>query len=428
MKLPIPEKLLFLKNAKSRYKIIKGGRGGAKSETIARVLLELGQKKPMNILCTREYQVSISKSVHRLFERLVMMYGLTSFYKVYETKIIGSNGTEFGFSGLQNIHNLKSIDQVDICWITEASTLSKHNAEILGPSIRKEGSEIWMDFNPEDEDDYIINEFCKGKPDEYISSDTILRTINWDENPFFPAVLEVERQKCLKNNPEDYDHIWGGQVRTISDAQIMKDKYTIKEFDESPVEEIEYNRFFFGADFGAVHPSTLAKVFIKQEGLERNLYISHEAYGSHVEMNELSTLYASVPAARDWPIKGDCAMPTTISYLAQDYDPERDEKGFNITGCEKWPNSIENGITYLKAFDNIFIHPRCVETAKEFRLYRRKVDKLSGKVLPVIVDAYNDVIDAIRYSIDDLIKDSISKDLKYDEADNIDTIINKLDW
>jgi phage terminase large subunit len=140
-------------------------------------------------------------------------------------------------------------------------------------------------------------------------------------------------------------------------------------------------------------------------------------------------MYALIPGSRDWIIKGDCAAPTIIRYLAEDYDAERDEKGFNIFGCEKWPGSIEHGIAYLKTFDNIFIHPRCVETGKEFRLYRRKVDKISGKVLPaIIIDDYNHIIDAVRYSIDDLIKDSISKDMKYDEADNIDTIVNKLNW
>lgn len=428
MIIPIPDKLLFLKLAQSRYKIIKGGRGGGKSETIARVLLDIGQLKPLNILCTREYQVSISKSVHRLLERLVMTYNLTSFYKVFETKIVGINGTEFGFSGLQNIHNLKSVDQVDICWITEASTLTKRNADILSPSIRKEGSEIWMDFNPEEEEDYVIKEFCKDKPDNYQSENTILKTINWDENPFFPKVLEIERQKSLKNNPEDYDHIWGGQVRSISDAQIFKGKYTIKDFKEPAIEEIENSRLYYGADFGATHPSTLVRLFIKKEGLERNLYIEHEAYGSNIDLNDLSSLYCSVPDARKWPIKGDCASPTNISYLSQEYDQERDEKGFDITGCEKWPNSIENGIKYLRGFDNIFIHTRCVNTAREFRMYKRKVDKMSGKILPVIVDDHNHVIDAIRYAIDDMIKDSVSRDIIYSEEDNIETITSNLNW
>ena len=119
----------------------------------------------------------------------------------------------------------------------------------------------------------------------------------------------------------------------------------------------------------------------------------YEAYGVGVELDEMPQLYDSVPESRRWIIKADCARPETISYL-------KNRHGFRIEAAKKWQGSIEDGIAYLKSFDKIVIDPRCRHTADEFRLYSYKVDKITGDILPVVVDKNNHCLDAIRYALD----------------------------
>lgn len=129
---------------------------------------------------------------------------------------------------------------------------------------------------------------------------------------------------------------------------------------------------------------------------DKKLYIDHEAYGVGVEIDELPALYRSVPGAEKWPIKADAARPETISYIAN-------RAGFRISAAKKWQGSIEDGISYLKSFDKIVIHPRCKHCADEFRLYSYKVDKTTSEVLPIIVDKWNHIIDGLRYALSDYI-------------------------
>lgn len=450
---PIPDKLLFLTRERKRYKVVKGGRGSAKSESIARCLIDLASKKPLQILCCRGYDNAIKRSVHSLLSRIIKLNKLdnpllVNHFKIFETKIVGSNGSEFIFSGLQNVESLQSIDQIDICWVEEASVVDLNTLKKLTPSIRKEGSEIWISFNPESEEDPVYVKFCqyidsegekKDMPNSYESKNVILETINWEENPNFPDVLEIERQECLRTMPDEYEHIWGGELNVKSEALIFKGKFEVKEFDYPDINYVEYQRYLQGADFGYTKdPSVLIRAFIQKEGIETNLYIVNEAYGHKIEINGLSSLYNEIPDVKDWTIKGDCSEPATISYLAQDYDEETEEKGFDIVSCKKFPGSVQAGINFMRSFDKIYIHPRCIKTAREFRLYAYKVDKKTGKIAKrtgadgkskyIILDKNNHCMDGIRYSLDDHIEDSVNQDIVYDEADNTNNLESKYDW
>ena len=127
MQAEFPEKLGFLFEP-YRYKIAYGGRGGAKSWAFARALLLLGIQKPLRILCARETQRSITDSVHKLLSDQVAALGIESHYTIQNAAILGRNGTEIIFAGIrQNVHNIKSYESVDICWVEEAQTVSKHS-------------------------------------------------------------------------------------------------------------------------------------------------------------------------------------------------------------------------------------------------------------------------------------------------------------
>lgn len=369
--LDIPKALLPLLQP-ARYKVMYGGRGAGKSFTVASWLVVLGLQRPLRVLCAREYQVSIKDSVHRLLADRIEALGLSAFYNVTQTSITSTNGTEFTFKGLHhNAQEIKSFEGADLCWIEEAQAVSAESWDVLIPTIRKQGSEIWLTFNPLSPDDATWTRFVKNPP-----PGAWVQKVLFSDNPWFPEVLNDERRHLQEIDPELYQHVWLGEPRTISDAQVFKGRYLIQEFDTP-----EDARFFHGADWGfSVDPSVLIRCFIRGNVL----YVDREAYGAGVELDETPQLFDSIETSRKWAIKADSARPETISYMKR--------QGFKIEAAKKWAGSVEDGLAILKSFDKIIIHPRCVHTADEFYRYSYKVDKNNGDVLPVVVDAFNHCI------------------------------------
>lgn len=205
-----PVKLEFLFHPQ-RYKVAHGGRGSGKSWGFARALLILGAQSPTRVICAREVQKSIKESVHRLLSDQIAALGLGSFYEILETEIRGRNGSTFSFSGLAShtVESIKSFEGADICWVEEAQSVSKRSWDILTPTIRKNGSEIWVSFNPELDTDETYKRFVVNKPDNCTTVE-----MNYSDNPWFNDVLEQERLTCLKFAPDDYDTIWRGRCRS----------------------------------------------------------------------------------------------------------------------------------------------------------------------------------------------------------------------
>ncbi len=269
-------------------------------------------------------------------------------------------------------------------WCEEAQRISAESWDILIPTIRKAGSEIWISFNPENDTDPTYQRFVLNPP-----PDAIVCKINYsDVLKFFPDVLRREMEYCKATDFEAYQHIWAGNCLKISTACIFGKRVRIDTF-EAP----HGARLFFGADFGfANDPSTLVRSFID----DNRLFIEYGQFGYGVEIDDLPQLYDAVPGSREWPIKGDNSRPETISYISR--------QGFNISAAEKWQGSVEDGIAHLKGFKEIVIHERCKEIQQEARLYAYKVDKVTGEVLPIIVDKHNHSWDALRYSLDGYIQ------------------------
>ena len=367
-----------------RYKVLYGGRGSGKSWAVARALIAIADFGRTRILCCREVQNSIKDSSYQILKDMAHRMGLANRFTFKDAEIVhNGTGSRFIFSGLlRNENSIRSKEGIDICWVEEASSVSQTSWDVLSPTIRKDGSELWITFNPLTVDD-PTNVFIENPP-----PGAFVRKVNYWDNPYFPEELRQQMEWDKANNYEKYLHIWEGYPLTISEAQVFKGRFTVESFDEDLCEKAD--RLFYGADFGfARDPSTLVRCFI----YERCLYVDYEAYGTGVEIDELPALYESVPGSRKWPIKADAARPETISYL-------RSRAGFQISPATKWQGSVEDGVAYLKGFDKIVIHPRCQHTADEFKLYSYKVDKVTNEVLPVIVDKHNHIIDAIRYSLD----------------------------
>lgn len=370
----------------ARYKIYYGGRGGAKSWAFARALVIMAAETRLRILCAREFQTSIADSVHKLISDQIDILGLSEEYEIGRTYIRSKAGGEFLFKGIRhNIKEIKSTEGIDICWVEEAESVSAESWDVLIPTIRKENSEIWISFNPREEDAPTYKRFVLNPP-----PNSIVQKVNWRDNPHFPEVLNQERLYLKEIDPEGaYLNVWEGEPLTMTDAIIFKGRYIVEEFDTP--EDIE--RFFYGVDWGFAHdPTTLNRSFVK----DHILYIDQEANGVGVELDEIAQLFDSVDGSREWPLKADSSRPETISFVRK--------QGFRIHAAKKWAGSVEDGIEYLRSFKKIIVHPRCKHTAEEFRLYSYKVDKSTGDILPVIVDAFNHHIDAIRYSLDGYIR------------------------
>lgn len=216
----LPQKCGFLLQM-HRYKVLHGGRGSAKSHSVARALLTLGAAQRLRILCAREFQRSIADSVHALLKDCIEQLGLQGFYHVSETEIVGANGTRFFYSGLaqHTVNTIKSFEGIDIVWVEEGQTVSERSWKILIPTIRAPNSEIWVTFNPDLESDATYQRFVKNTP-----PNAVVEEMNFYDNPWFPPELEAERAYCERTMPDDYPNIWLGQCRhTVVGAIYAKE-------------------------------------------------------------------------------------------------------------------------------------------------------------------------------------------------------------
>lgn len=213
-----PKKLKPLFSPK-RYKVMHGGRGGAKSWGVARALIITAAQQPLRILCAREIQKSMKDSVHRLIKDQIEAMGYSHFFEVLDTEIRGLNGSLFLFAGLQShtVDSIKSFEGVDRVWCEEAHAISKKSWDTLIPTIRKPGSEIWMTLNPDMDTDETYVRFIATPSD-----DTWVQQINWRDNPWFPKVLDDERLKCQRADPASYDHIWEGKPLRVAEGAIYR--------------------------------------------------------------------------------------------------------------------------------------------------------------------------------------------------------------
>jgi len=344
----------------------------------------------LRVGCYREIQRSIRDSVKRLLDDKIAAAGLGSFFQSTDTEIRGPNGSLFIFNGLRtNPDAVKSTEGLDIAAVFEANKVSKRSWELLIPTVRKTGSEIWAEWNPEFEDD-PVDQLFRG-PDG-APPGSIVRQVNWQQNPFFPSVLMQELEWDRKRDPEKYQHIWMGGYQRHSEARVFRN-WTVEDF-ERPSGTV----YRLGADWGySIDPVVLVRCSI--EG--RRLYIDHEAYMVGCEIDQTPDLFDRVPESRKWFITADSARPETISYMQKHGYPK-------INHAAKGKGSVEEGIAFLQSYD-IVVHPRCQHVIDELTLYSYKKDPLTDKVLPVLEDKHNHCIDALRYACEGIRKTSERK-------------------
>ena len=219
LRVQIPEKIgkIFEPKENIRYRVAYGGRGSGKSIAFARMILLEALNTPAKYLCCRELQKSIKTSVHSLLAAEIKNMGLEAYFDVGKEYLrTKDESSEFLFFGLRsNAEEIKSTHGIRIAWIEEAQAVSQFSLDMLIPTIREEASEIWATFNPQDELDPVYEMFVTDPRRK-----SAICEVNYDENPWFPQVLEDERQECLEKSPEKYNWIWKGQLYVNVNAAV----------------------------------------------------------------------------------------------------------------------------------------------------------------------------------------------------------------
>jgi phage terminase large subunit len=367
--------------APSRYKGAWGGRGSGKSHFFAEAMIEAHILDPNTYsVCVRENQKSLAQSVKRLLETKIEAMGAGDYFEVQEAVIKSRRGDgRIIFQGMKThtADSIKSLEGYDRAWVEEAQSLSQTSLDMLRPTIRKPGSELWFTWNPREKSDPVDHLLRGDTPPK----DTVVIGVNYDHNPWFPDVLRDEMEYDRRRDPDKYKHVWLGGYLANSEARVFRN-WRVEEFD-APRDAIHR----MGADWGfSVDPSVLVRCHI----IGRTLYVDYEAYQVGCEIVNLPELFMTIPEAEKWPMTADNARPETISHMRKHGFPR-------IFPAVKGPRSLEEGVEWLKSYD-IVVHPRCVHTIDELTLYSYKRDPLTDRILPVLEDKKNHVIDALRYA------------------------------
>jgi phage terminase large subunit len=386
---PVKLAVLF---EKARYKVLYGGRGGAKSWGVARALLILGAKKPMRVLCAREYQTSIKDSVHKLLCDQIQSMNLLGFYEITQASIRGKNGTEFLFAGLKNnISNIKSYEGCDICWVEEAQTVSRLSWNTLIPTIRKDASEIWVTFNPELESDETYQRFVLKPPE-----DCLVQKVNWNDNPWFPETLRLEKDSLKNRDQEAYNTVWEGLCRQTVDGAIFAREMQFAELD-GRITKVNYDPTKpVHAVFDLGWADATAIWFLQFVGMETRLIRYHEDNQQTIshylaKMQTFGYVYDTLWLPHD-------AQNKTLAAAGRSIEEVVRNAGFKTRIIERTPilDSINAARTIFR--NCWFDRENCHDGLQCLRHYRYDVDPDTKQFSRMpLHDQYSHGADAFRY-------------------------------
>lgn len=396
MRIQIPSKMIPVfapPRGSVRFRDLSGGRGSGKSFTAAKIAATWGANERLRILCTRDIQDSIKESFHAELKAAIASEPWLS--HVYDVGVdylrCKRTGTEFLFRGLRHsIGAIKSTAGIDLCIIEEAEDVTESAWIDLEPTIRAPKSEIWTLWNPRIEGSPVDRRMRKNP-----QPGTVSATVNYCDNPWFPKVLDdLRRHQQRTMEPEMYRHIWLGEYLKHSSATVFRNRWRVEEFTPQHYWDGPYQ----GADFGfSQDPSCLVRLWIH----DGRLFVEYDSGGVGLEIDELAKFWRQrIPDVEKYVTRADNARPDTISYLNRHGMPR-------VESCEKGKGSVEDGIAHMKSYSEIVVHPRCEDTQEELSKYSYKVDRHSGDVLPILVDAWNHRIDAIRYALEPVMRNAM---------------------
>lgn len=365
-----------------QYRVLKGGRGSGKSVGAATMAALWGYAEPMRILCVRQFQASIPESFYReIVDALALHPFLAAHYTVTKESITGKNGTQFIFKGLErNPQSIKSLAKIDLTILEEAEDIPEAAwANLEATVFRQPKSEMWVIYNPKNENSPVDFRFVKNQ-----APNAIVRDINFMDNPFFGERMKALQDRDLRIfDYATYAHRWLGHYLKNSKTQIFSGKFEVKEFTAN---RGEYDGPYQGLDWGySSDPTAMVRAWIKGD----DLYIEYEAGGTGIELDHVKAVAETIPDFLAHKTIADSAQPSMISHVRR--------KGMDkIEGAKKGPGSIEDGIAFIRSFGRIYVHPRCKNILEELQMYswkvdRNRIDPETGQpfITDIPVDAYN---------------------------------------
>lgn len=378
-KIKFPPKTKGLFTPGYRFYVLYGGRASGKSWAAARALILFALEKKIRVLCIREFMSSISSSVHKLLTDQITNLNLEKYFDTTNNRITSVNGSEFIFAGIKNDPSkVKSTEGIDIAFIEEAETISETSWQILIPTIRKPDSRFIICFNPREENEPTYQRFIVNTPPR-----TWKQEINYVDNPYCPEVMLEEAEYQKEIDYEMYEHIWLGKPLKLSNSVIFKNRFEVREFDEPQGIQLHY-----GLDFGYSNdPMAAVRCFTRED----ELYIDYAEIKQGIELDEYPKVFNNIPLIKRNPIYADAANPGNISLIKR--------QGYMIQPAKKWAGSVEDGLSHLKSYRKIIIHPRCVDLIHEFENYSWKINKMTEEILAIPEDKNNHGIDALRYAL-----------------------------
>lgn len=424
LKVELPPKLATALFKPSRYKFIRGGRGSGKSWSVARALIIKAFSKSERILCTREVQKSIKQSVHQLLKDQIVELGLEGFFEVLENEIRGINGSAFYFSGLsdQTTTSIKSFEGCTIVWCEEAQTISQRSWRILTPTIRADNSEIWATYNPELESDEthvmaVINP----------KHDTVSIEMNYTDNPWFPAVLEKERQTAEATmKPDDYRHIWLGQCKPAVEGAIYFDAMS-QSIAAGRIRDVPHDgslKTHIIVDLGWNDATTI----ILAQKVASEIRIIHYIEGNQRTLADYSAELKNLrldDQAMNW---GDVWLPHDGFHSRQQTGKD-DATVLRGLGWKVAPKegltltSINAGINRAREiFPRVYFHKeRAARLIECLKRYRWNVSQKTGEAVSPLHDEFSHGADAFRYmalASESLSNDEYSSKISYPKLNN----------
>lgn len=408
MNLQINHKLKFFLEDKARFKVAYGGRGGGKSHDAAGSILIRGTQQRIFVVCLREFQNTLEESVYRLLCNKIRTFPqLQYFYQIKSNKIVGRNGSEIIFTGLRDAANIKSLEGADIAWVEEAQHISKASLEILIPTIRKAGSEIWFTFNPLNESDPVYHRFVVNKDER-----AIVVKINYTDNPNAEQELLDEAEACRKYDASRYAHIWLGECDNDSEAAIYYNKWEIADIDVQVIENRHYFnktriQYKYGLDYGFTDPCAAVENF----SYGGDLYVTNEMYKYNIDHDDIIIeLNKSMPQLIEKYAKiyADKSRPDMTARLQKARVHHASHESLAALNIESHHGGkVLDGIDFIRNHRRIYVAPHCQNFIHELKNYKKKTDPLTGLPMAVgkraenfIEDANNHAMDAWRYSWD----------------------------
>ena len=381
---------------------LSGGRASTKTSFFAlEIILGIIKDPEVNAVIIRKVKDTMRDSVYANILWAIETLGVDEYFHLNTSPLqvtYKPTGQSIKFRGLDDPEKVKGIKFVrgypKFIWFEELTEFRDMNEIRSVQQSLERGTNAkfvtMFSYNPPKNRASWVNKEQESRPPYRYTLHSDYRTVpkDWLGTSF------LEKAEYMRlHKPEAYNHEYLGISTGNDELLVFNSDYSTRTFDTPLFSELTGGRPFYGADWGfSQDPTTLVRCFVKNN----DLYIEYETGGVGVDNDELPQLFSAVPLSRKFKIFADCARPETISHVRN--------KGYNIEGAPKWSGSVEDGVTVLKSFNHIYIHPRCVRTLEEFSNYSYKVDRVTGEVLPVIIDKFNHYIDAIRYGLTPLIK------------------------